>query len=105
MDEIKRKELSRIHSRIKEIVNGERFGANHNDYPPNIGLFEELTSRFYDIASNMECPTNIMNTIMDGHHSLNREFMYFRSRQCINKYETMRKILSEIDQIMNDINN
>ena len=105
MDETKIKELSRIHSRIKELANGERFGANNNDYPPNIGLFEELSSRFYEIASNMEWPTNTMNAIMDGHNSLNRELMYLRSRQCINKFETMRNILSEVDQIMNDINN
>ncbi|MBR0263607.1 MAG: hypothetical protein IJQ60_06970 [Prevotella sp.] len=105
MDEIKIKELSRIHSRIKELANGERFGANHYDYPPNINLFEILTSQFYDIASNMEWATNTMNAILDGQHSLNRQFMYLRSRQCLNKFETMKDVLSEIDQIMNDIKN
>jgi len=102
MDEVKIKDLSRIHSRIKELVNGERFGANHYDYPPNINLFEISVRQFYDIASNMEWTSNI---ILDGQRSLDRQFMFLRSHQCINKFETMRGILSEIDQIMTDINN
>lgn len=105
MDDIKIKELSQIHCRIKELVNGERFGANHYDYPPNINLFEILTTQFYDLASSMEWATNIMNDILDGQHSLNRQFMYLCGRQCIYKYEAMKGILSEIDQIMNNIKN
>ena len=102
MDEVKIKDLSRIHSQIKELANGERFGANHYDYPPNINLFEISVRQFYDIASNMEWTTNI---ILDGQRSLDRQIMYLRSRQCINKFEIIRNILSEIDQIMNDIKN
>lgn len=105
MDEIKIEELSRIHRQVKELANGERFGANHYDYSPNINLFETLTTQFYEIASNTDCTANIKKAILDGQHSLNRQFMFLRSRQCENKFEAMKGIFSEIDQIMNNISN
>ena len=103
MDERNKEELSRLYSRIEELVNGEKFGANHYDYKPNINLFEKLVEQFYDIASNMECPVSLLEGILDGQHSLNRQFMYLRSYQCTNKFGAMKKIYSEISQIMNEI--
>lgn len=100
MDEVKIKELSQLHSRIEELANSERFGANHYDYPPNINLFEILVEQFYEIASNMEWEINLMRDILDGQHSLNRQFMFLRSGLCVNKFETMKNIFSKIDQIM-----
>lgn len=103
MDENIKPELLQLYNQLKELSNGERFGGNHYDYSPNISLFEKLTSQFYDIASNMEWPTTIMNAILDGQRSLNRQFMFLRSHQCVNKFEAMNYILSDIDQIMNNI--
>lgn len=96
-------ELVRLHARIEELANGERFGANHYDYPPNINLFEILVDQFYDKASNMEWPIAILREILDGQRSLNRQFMHLRNRQCLNKYEAMRNIFSEIDRIVTHI--
>lgn len=103
MDVTQIEELQQLHHQIEELTNGERFGANHYDYPPNINRFETLVSQFYDIASNMEWPLKVLRDILDGQHSLNRQFMNLRSRQCTNKFEAMKNIFSEIDQIMNEI--
>lgn len=103
MNKVKVDELQKLYHQIKELANGERFGANHYDYPPNINRFELLVGQFYTIASNMEWPIKVMGDILDGQHSINRQFMYLRSRQCANKFETMKNIFSEIEQIMNEI--
>ena len=100
VDEVNIEELSRLHDQIEELANGERFGANHYDYPSNINLFELLVEQFYDKASNVECPINILRNILDGQGSLNRQFIYLRNRQCINKFEAMKNIFSEIDHMM-----
>ncbi len=100
MDEIRMDNFSMIYSQIEELANGERSGANHYDYPPNIDLYETLVRQFYETASRTECTIDVMETILDGQRSLNREFMYLRSRQCINKFEAMKNILSEIDSII-----
>ena len=96
-------ELSHLHNRIEELANGERFGANHSDYLPNINLFELLVEQFYDQASNMECSPNVMMIILDLQRSLNGRFMYLRNRKCINKFEVMKSIFSEIDQVMTEL--
>lgn len=103
MNKVKVDELQKLYHQIKEFANGERFGANHYDYPPNINRFELLVGQFYAIASNMEWPIKVMGDILDGQHSMNRQFMYLRSGQCTNKFETMKNIFSEIEQIMNEI--
>lgn len=103
MNEIK--ELLLLHSRIEELANGERFGANHYDFPPNINLFQILVEQFYSIASNMELEINMMRDILDGQRSLNRQFLFLQSRLCLNKFETMKNIFIEIDQIMTNIKN
>ena len=96
-------ELSKLQDQIEELANGERFGANHNDYPPNINQFEALVEMFYSIASDMQCSIKVMRVILDGQRSLNRQFMNLRSSQCVNKFEAMRCIYSQIDQIMNEL--
>lgn len=103
MDREKLTELSRLQVQIEELANGERFGANHYDYPLNINHFEVLVERFYCIASEMDCSIKVMRDILDGRHSLNRQFMHLRSRQCVNKFEAMKCIYSEIEQIMNEL--
>lgn len=100
MDDVKTKELAQLHSRIGELANGERFGPIHYEYPPNINLFEILVEQFYEVASNMEWEINLMRDILDGQRTLNRQFMFLRSELCVNKFETMKNIFSEIDQIM-----
>lgn len=52
----------------------------------DLNLFEILVGQFYEIASNMEWEINLMNDILDGQHSLNRQFMYLRSELCVNKF-------------------
>ena len=99
----KMEELSRLHNRIEELVIEERFGANHSDYLPNVNLFELLVGQFYDQASKMECSPNVMMIILDRQRSLNGQFMYLRSRKCINKFEVMKNIFSEIDQVMTEL--
>lgn len=103
MDGEKLAELSRLQVQIEELADGERFGANHSDYPPNINHFEILVERFYSIASDTKCSIKVMRDILDGQHSLNRQFMHLRSRQCVNKFESMKYIYSEIEQIMNKL--
>lgn len=86
---------------ISKIANGERFGANHSDYKPDINRFEHLVYRFYEIVSSQELPIRILQGVVDAQNSLNRQFMGLRNVNAINKFETMKNIFSEIDHIMN----
>ncbi len=96
-------EILKLHQRIDVLANGERYGANHQDYKPNIKMFELLVNRFYNVVGEMELPYEIMQDIMDGQESLINQFLTLRSNLCTNKYEQMRYIFSGIDQITNDI--
>lgn len=97
------KELRCLQGQIEELVTDERFGANYKDYPPNINQFEKLVYSFYEIASNQEMPIDILQCVLDGKGSLNRNFMFLRGKTCTNKFEKMRLIYSEINQIMNGL--
>ena len=96
-------EILKLHHRIDELANGERYGANHQDYKPNINSFEIMVNRFYELVGEMELPYGIMQDIMDGQESLISQFLALRSNLSTNKYEQMRFIFSRIDQITNDI--
>ena len=95
------KDLENLYNEIGQMANGERFGANHSDYKPDINRFERLVYSFYEIVSTLELPINTMRDVIDGQNSLNRQFMVLRCVSDNNKYETMKNIFSEIEQLMN----
>lgn len=96
-------ELTKLHSQIEMLANSERFGANYQDFKPNIDLFEGLVKRFYYIASTMELPVETLRKCMDGQESMSGWFMFLKSSVCANKFEQMQTIFSDIDQVMNEI--
>jgi len=103
MDKSMLDELRCLYWQIKELVNAERFGANYKDYPPKINRFELLVYRFYELASNQTMPKDTLQYVLDGKSSLNRRFMHLHGKMCSNKFEEMRLICSEIDQITKDL--